>query len=80
MLTAYIEAAMKRAAYKILDDGTYYGEVLDFPGVWADADTLEDCRRELQEVLEEWLLLQLRDNADIPAIDGISLARRTVQA
>ncbi len=80
MLTAYIQAAMKRAAYKILEDGTYFGEIPGFQGVWADAESLEQCRSELQEVLEEWLLLQLRDNEEVPTLDRISLARRPVGA
>ncbi len=59
MLTAYIRAAMQMAQYKILDDGSYFGEIAGFQGVWASEDTLEECRRVLQEVLEEWLLLKL---------------------
>jgi hypothetical protein len=27
MLTEYIQAAMGKARYEILDDGTYYGEI-----------------------------------------------------
>ena len=57
MLTAYIQTAMQQAQYKILEDGSYFGEIPGFQGVWASEQTLEDCRRVLQEVLEEWLLL-----------------------
>ena len=57
MLTAYIQATMEKAQYKILDDETNFGEIASFQGVWASEDTLEECRRVLQEVLEEWLLL-----------------------
>lgn len=78
MLTQYIQAAMKKATYKIIDDGTYFGEIDGFPGVWANAQALEDCRSELQEVLEEWLLLQLRDNQDVPEIDGVALTSKPV--
>ena len=75
MITAYINEAMRRAKYKILDDATFFGEVPGLQGVWADADTLEECRQELQEVLEDWLILKLRDNDnDIPVLGGISLA------
>jgi predicted RNase H-like HicB family nuclease len=68
MLTAYINEAMSRATYKILEDGTYFGEVPGLQGVWANATALEACRRELQEVLEGWLILKIRDNDDIPAL------------
>ena len=74
MITAYTNKAMVLARYKILEDGTFFGEIPGIQGVWADADTLEDCRQELQEVLEDWLILKLRDNDDdIPVIGGISL-------
>ncbi|MBI4494960.1 MAG: type II toxin-antitoxin system HicB family antitoxin [Chloroflexi bacterium] len=75
MLTEYIRAAMRRARYEILpDDGTYYGEIPGFQGVWANSATLEACRQELQEVLEEWMLLRLANNLPLPVVDGIDLA------
>jgi predicted RNase H-like HicB family nuclease len=79
MLTAYIQTAMQQAQYKILEDGSYFGEIPDFQGVWASEQTLEDCRRILQEVLEEWLLLKLRDNEEVPQLKGINLTK-TVKA
>jgi predicted RNase H-like HicB family nuclease len=61
MLTEYIRAAMRRAKYEILwDDGTFYGEISGVQGVYANAATLEDCREQLQEVLEGWIVLGLR--------------------
>ncbi|MEO8456534.1 MAG: type II toxin-antitoxin system HicB family antitoxin [Chloroflexota bacterium] len=76
MLTDYISAAMKRAKYEIAEDGTYYGEIPECPGVWANTDALEACRTELQEVLESWLILKLQDgDTDIPEIDGIRIQR-----
>lgn len=75
MLTKYIQAAMRHAHYEILpDSGEFYGEIPDCPGVWAAADTLEDCRQELEEVLEEWILIRLHDSLSLPVIDGIELA------
>ena len=79
MLTAYIQTAMQQAQYKILEDGSYFGEIPDFQGVWASEQALEDCRRVLQEVLEEWLLLKLRDNEEVPQLRGINLTK-TVKA
>ncbi len=73
MLTAYINEAMARANYKILEDGTYFGEITGLSGVWANESTLEECRRALQEVLEKWLLLRLRSNEYIQQMDNISL-------
>lgn len=74
MLTKYLQAAMGRAHYEILkDDGTYYGEIPECRGVHANAATLEQCRSELAEVLEDWLLFRLHKNLALPKIDGIEL-------
>ena len=74
MLTDYIRAAMHRATYEMLtDDGTFYGEIPGFQGVYANAATLEACRDELEEVLEEWLVLRLSRNLPLPTVDGIEI-------
>ncbi len=74
MLTEYILAAMKRARYEILpDDGTFYGEIPGFEGVYANAETLECCREELKEVLEEWILFRVSRNLALPIVEGIEL-------
>ena len=78
MITEYIQEAMQLAKYKILEDGSYYGEITPLPGVWADGLTLEECRKILRKVLEEWILLKLRDNEDIPSLGGVSLARKSL--
>ncbi|TMC23680.1 MAG: type II toxin-antitoxin system HicB family antitoxin [Chloroflexi bacterium] len=79
MLTKYIRAAMGKAKYEILpDDGTFYGEVVGFNGVYANADTLEACRDELEEVLEEWLLLRVALHLPLPVVDGIELKIKEV--
>jgi predicted RNase H-like HicB family nuclease len=75
MLTQYIQAAMRQAKYEILpDDGSFYGEIPDFQGVWANAETLEGCREELAEVLEEWIFFRISRNLSLPVVNGLSLA------
>jgi predicted RNase H-like HicB family nuclease len=67
MLTNYIRSTMKRAKYEILpDDGSIYGEIPGFEGVYANADNLEDCREELEDVLGEWILLRVYKNLPLP--------------
>ena len=68
MITEYIYKQLKKARYELLEDKTYYGEIPGLRGVWANAKKLEDCRRELQEVLEGWLMLKLRDGDSIPGL------------
>ncbi|MBM3223193.1 MAG: type II toxin-antitoxin system HicB family antitoxin, partial [Candidatus Tectomicrobia bacterium] len=60
MLTAYIQAALQHAHYEILpDDEGYFGTIQALMGVWAHGQTLEACREELREVLEEWIVAGL---------------------
>ena len=73
MLTPYIEAAMRKARYEILEDGTYYGEIPGFDGVFSNAETLEGCREQLREVLEDWILLGLQMGHELPEVEGIRL-------
>jgi len=74
MLTAYIKAAMRRAKYKVIEDpNPFFGEILELPGVWANGATLEECRDELEEVVEEWIILGLKFEDRIPELDGINL-------
>ena len=74
MIREYIAAAMKRARYEILsDDATYYGEIPGFDGAYSNAPTLEECRTQLEKVLEEWLLLSISKGLKIPVVDGLEL-------
>ncbi|MFZ5453659.1 MAG: type II toxin-antitoxin system HicB family antitoxin [Thermodesulfobacteriota bacterium] len=79
MLLEYIDAALRHARYEILkDDGTYYGEIPECNGVYANAATLEVCREELREVLEEWVLFRVHRQLSLPVIDGIELTIKEV--
>ncbi len=70
MLKNYIRTAMGKARYEILpDDGTYYGEIPGFDGVYANAKTLEECRDQLEEVLEGWILLRVSLQFPLPSLN-----------
>jgi predicted RNase H-like HicB family nuclease len=67
VLTEYVEEALKRARYEIIDDEEpYYGEVPELKGVWATGKTLEKCRNNLKEVIEGWILLSIKRELPIP--------------
>ena len=79
MLTKYIQTALHRAKYEILDDdGSFYGEIPACNGVYANAATLEECRELLGEVLEEWILIRVHKNLALPVIDGVELKVKEV--
>ena len=66
MLSEYIETKLKTARFKVLKDGTCYGTIPGIRGVWANAENREDCREELREVLEDWLLLKVHLHEKVP--------------
>lgn len=79
MLTSYLRAALRQAKYEILaDDSTFYGSIPGFQGVYANASTLEECREELEEVLEEWLLFRVSRNLPLPKAENIELVIKEV--
>lgn len=70
MLTEYVEEALRRAHYEIINDTEepYYGEVSDLKGVWAAGKTLEDCRNNLKDVVEGWILVSVKQSLPIPKL------------
>ncbi len=66
MLTEYLEKQLKKAKFKKLKDGSYFGSISGLPGVWSNKKILKSAKKELQEVLEEWLFLKVRNKERIP--------------
>ncbi len=79
MLTDFIEKKLKEAEYKELQDGTFFGEISGLDGVWVNASTLDGAKKELQEVLEDWIVFKIQDNNDIPGLRIVD-KRETVHA
>ena len=68
MLSDFIQKKLVAARYKLLRDGTYFGEIPGLRGVWANAASLERCRDELRGVLEDWLVLKFRAGEKVPGL------------
>ena len=74
MITEYIEAALAQATYEIIqDEEPYYGEIPGLQGVWASGKTLEECRRNLAEAIEGWVLLSIAKGLPIPALGEVAI-------
>ncbi|MBI2967133.1 MAG: type II toxin-antitoxin system HicB family antitoxin [Bacteroidetes bacterium] len=74
MLLEYIQSALNKARYEIIDDEQlYYGEVPLLKGVWAQGKTLEECRTNLKEVIEGWLIVRLEKGLSIPPIGNYNI-------
>lgn len=71
MLLEYIEKAMSKAKYeRIKDKEPYYGEIPACKGVWATGKTLAECKKNLQEVLESWIFIRIKNALPIPTLNG----------
>ena len=67
MIENFIQRHLAKAKSKMIDNKKrFYGEVPELRGVWATGKTLEECRQELREVIEGWLILRLKKNLPIP--------------
>ncbi|MDP8206198.1 MAG: type II toxin-antitoxin system HicB family antitoxin [Candidatus Electryonea clarkiae] len=73
MLTEYIQAAMQEAHYELMEDGNFFAAIEPLKGLWADGDTLEECRKNLRETLEDWLFISIRERMAIPEMGGIKV-------
>lgn len=72
MLSDYIRAVMRRAHYRLDEEGEIiFGEIPGLEGVEAKGRTLEACRNDLAEALEEWIFFRISRKLPLPAMDGI---------
>ena len=72
MIRQYVEEALRGARYDKLDDGTFYGEVPRLR-VLAAGETLEECRNQLAEVVEEWVLVRVAKGLSVPPLGEIAV-------
>jgi predicted RNase H-like HicB family nuclease len=74
VFTEYVNAALSRARYEVIEDEEpYYAEVPELEGVWATGKTLEECRKDLIEVIEGWLVVRIRKGLPIPTLDDCDI-------
>jgi predicted RNase H-like HicB family nuclease len=74
MLLRYIQTALEQAHYEMIEDEEpFYGEVTALPGVWATGKTLEGCRRNLAEAVEDWVLFSVAKGLSIPALTDVTI-------
>ena len=76
MFAEYIQAALERAAYKTLEgeEEPIFVSVPELPGAWATGKTVEEARKSLIGVIEEWILLGVRLGHPIPSIGGHTIS------
>jgi len=73
MILAYVEQALKRADYAKLEDGAYVAEVEGLRGVIGTGSSLEACRANLAEVVEEWVLVRVSRGLAVPTLGDVTV-------
>lgn len=73
MISEYVECGLRKARYDMLEDGSSVAEVPGLGGVIATAKTIEMCRAQLAEVIEEWVLIRVARGLKVPTLDGIEV-------
>ena len=74
MLTDYLRAAMRRAAYEMPEGGEgFVGTIADCPGLLGSGPTLEACREDLEGALEAWIAVGWWHHHELPVIEGMAV-------
>lgn len=73
VISTYTGIALRNAHYEMIENGRFHGSIPMLPGVWSEGDTLEQCREELLEVLEEWIALAYKRGDTIPVLEGCDI-------
>ncbi len=70
MFSEYIQAAMEKAQFKLIDNGEepYFIEIPELDGVWATGQTVEDASHNFIEALEDWIAAHIMWNLALPPI------------
>jgi predicted RNase H-like HicB family nuclease len=76
VITRYIDQALRRAHYRQVDGGLYCATVRGLRGVIATGTTLEDCRDQLAQVVEEWILVRVSRGLSVPRLGGVTVEVR----
>lgn len=73
MLADYMKKAMASAVVEKTAEGEYVASVPAIQGPWAYGKTRKEAKDALRSVFEEWLVLALRADDELPELDGVSL-------
>jgi predicted RNase H-like HicB family nuclease len=73
MIVEYLNAAMARASIARLPEGGYYGTIPGFKLLHGTGEDKAECKADLRESLEVWLLRRIHEQADLPQVGELQL-------
>jgi len=66
-ITHYIENILRKAEYEYDEETrSWCASVKNLPGAYAQANTVEKVREQLAEVIEDYILVSLREKHPLP--------------
>ena len=78
-LSRYIEASLRRAEYDQDENGVVVATVTGASGFFAQGETYEEARTNLQDVIEGNVLVALQLGWEVPAIPGVEIQEKDVE-
>ena len=78
-LSRYLKAALGRAEYERDENGVIIATVPGVSGFFAQGETYEEARANLEEVIEGNILLALQLGWEVPSIPGVSIEEQDVE-
>lgn len=75
-ITNYIENLLKKADYEYdKETNSWCAGVKELPGAYAQADTVEEVREQLAEVIEDYVLISLQQRQSLPGFKKLRSER-----
>jgi hypothetical protein len=76
MISRYLDQALHRARYELVDGTLFCATVPGLRGVIATGSALEACRDQLAAVVEEWVLVRVSRKLPVPRLGGVTIEVR----
>ncbi|MCP6718326.1 MAG: DUF1902 domain-containing protein [Patescibacteria group bacterium] len=69
----YIEKLLRKAEYEHDEETrSWCASIKELPGAYAQANTIEEVREQLAEVIEDYILVSLREKHSLPGFKKLS--------
>ena len=75
-IAQYIENLLSKAEYEYdKETKSWCASIKALPGAYAQADTVEQARKQLTEVIEDYILVSLHEKQPLPGFKKFSLEK-----
>lgn len=72
-ITQYIENLLRKAEYEYdKETKSWCASVKNLPGAYAQADSVEQTREQLAEIIEDYILLSIQEKQPLPNFKKLS--------